>query len=86
MLLANVSPAFSSAAALYVFDFDGTLFDIPGPIEGKKEYMLTAGRPWPQAGWYGQSETLLPPLKYILGRRFIRTRHTVADRAARQLC
>ena len=60
-------PVFGSAAALYVFDFDGTLFDTPGPIEGKKEYLLATGRPWPQGGWYSRSETLMPPLKVYPG-------------------
>eukprot|EP00803_Ostreobium_quekettii_P002551 evm.model.scf_16.7 EVM.evm.TU.scf_16.7 scf_16:85314-90980(-) len=60
-------PIFGSAAALHIFDFDGTLFDTPGPIEGKKEYMHAMGRSWPHAGWYSRSETLLPPLRIYPG-------------------
>ena len=60
-------PMFGSAAALHIFDFDGTLFDTPGPIEGKKEYKVATGRQWPHTGWYGRSETLMPPLKVYPG-------------------
>ena len=48
---------------LFVFDFDGTLFDTPDPREGRILYEQLTGKPWPHRGWLGWSESLLPPLK-----------------------
>ena len=48
---------------LFVFDFDGTLFDSPYPEPGKLAYkMATGGKEWPHKGWWGIGESLLPPL------------------------
>ena len=48
---------------LFIFDFDGTLFDTPNPLEGRVMYERLMGKPWPHRGWLGWPESLLPPLK-----------------------
>ena len=52
---------------LFVFDFDGTLFIPPGPVEGKREYEKATGKKWPHRGWLGWPESLLPPLEVFPG-------------------
>ena len=47
---------------LFVFDFDGTLFDSPYPEPGKSAYKTATGREWPYKGWWGTAESLLPPV------------------------
>ncbi len=48
---------------LFVFDFDGTLFDAPEPKEGRELYEKCTGKRWPHRGWLGWPESLLPPMK-----------------------
>lgn len=48
---------------LYVFDFDGTLFDTPDPALGRQLYEESTGHRWPHKGWLRRPESLLPPLK-----------------------
>ena len=48
---------------LYVFDFDGTLFETPDPVAGRQFYEKTTGQRWPHKGWLSWPESLLPPLK-----------------------
>ena len=48
---------------LFVFDFDGTLFDSPEPKEGKELYEKWSGKKWPHKGWLSWPESLLPPIK-----------------------
>jgi len=40
------------------FDFDGTLFFTPGPIEGEKIWKEKTGLSWPYDGWWSKKETL----------------------------
>ncbi len=48
---------------LFVFDFDGTLFNAPEPKEGRELYEKCTGKKWPLKGWLGWPESLLPPMK-----------------------
>ncbi len=48
---------------LYVFDFDGTLFETPDRLPGLQLYEKITGHKWPHKGWFGVPESLLPPLK-----------------------
>ena len=48
---------------LFIFDFDGTLFDAPEPREGKELYEKVKGKQWPHKGWLGWPESLLPPMQ-----------------------
>ena len=48
---------------LYVFDFDGTLFDTPDPRKGRQLYESYTGKKWERRGWLGWPESLLPPMK-----------------------
>ena len=48
---------------LFVYDFDGTLFDSPYPAAGKQVYKTAMGQSWPYKGWWNVAESLLPPLK-----------------------
>ena len=48
---------------LFVYDFDGTLFDSPLRIAGMQEYEMATGQKWPYKDWWGVAESLLPPLK-----------------------
>ena len=52
---------------LYLFDFDGTLFDSPEPKEGKALYKACTGNEWPHKGWWSCPESLLPPLEVLPG-------------------
>ena len=47
---------------LVIYDFDGTLFNSPDDIDGKKMYSDITNNPWPFKGWWGRKETLSPPL------------------------
>ena len=48
---------------VFVFDFDGTLFNSPEPKEGKELYEKWSGKKWPHKGWLSWPESLLPPIK-----------------------
>ena len=48
---------------LFIFDFDGTLFNTPDPKEGKELYEKWSGKTWPHKGWLSWPESLLPPIK-----------------------
>lgn len=49
---------------LFLFDFDGTLFRTPDPVEGRAEYERLTGHSWPHPhGWMRWAESLLPPLR-----------------------
>ena len=49
---------------LFLFDFDGTLFHTPDPVEGRAEYKRLTGHSWPHPhGWMRWAESLLPPLR-----------------------
>ena len=52
---------------LFVFDFDGTLANSPGPMEGRKMYEQVSGRKWPHKGWLGWPESLSPPIRILPG-------------------
>ena len=52
---------------LFIFDFDGTLFDSPGPMEGRREYERLTRTKWYHKGWLTWPESLLPPLKVLPG-------------------
>ena len=48
---------------IFVFDFDGTLFDTPNPADGRARYERLTGTKWPHdQGWLRWPESLLPPL------------------------
>jgi 2'-5' RNA ligase len=48
---------------LFVFDFDGTLFNTPHPEGGRAMYEKLTGKQWPYArGWNRWPESLFPPL------------------------
>lgn len=44
------------------FDFDKTLFDTPGPEEGKARYEKLYNKPYPHIGWISKEESLDPNL------------------------
>lgn len=46
---------------LHIFDFDGTLVNTPGPVEGKLKYLEKTGRVW-TGGWWGRPGSLSPPV------------------------
>ena len=47
-----------------MFDFDGTLFQTPGPADGRMEYEKLTGKKWPhERGWLIWPESLLPPFR-----------------------
>lgn len=48
---------------LFVYDFDGTLFDSPLRVAGMQDYKIATGHEWPYKGWWNTAESLLPPLK-----------------------
>lgn len=48
---------------LFVYDFDGTLFDSPDCVAGMQDYETATGHRWPYKGWWSVVESLLPPLK-----------------------
>lgn len=52
---------------LYIFDFDGTMFNTPDALDGKARYEAITGNPWPKRGFYGQSESLMPPVQVYPG-------------------
>ena len=56
-----------SVTKLFIFDFDGTLFDPPGPVDGRREYERLTRTKWPHKGWLGWPASLLPPLKVLPG-------------------
>lgn len=43
---------------IVTFDFDGTLFFTPGPIEGEKIWREKTGMHWPYEGWWSKKESL----------------------------
>lgn len=47
---------------IVVFDFDDTLVFTPTPEEGKPAYQKATGQPWPHQGWWGNTNTLEPPV------------------------
>jgi len=47
---------------LFLWDFDGTLFNSPGREEGSLLYLEGTGKEWPFGGWWGRNETLMPPI------------------------
>lgn len=40
------------------FDFDGTLFHTPEPLQGEKIWFDKTGKVWPYKGWWGKEESL----------------------------
>eukprot|EP00118_Oscarella_pearsei_P026888 m.310543 g.310543 ORF g.310543 m.310543 type:complete len:1493 (+) comp52446_c0_seq1:108-4586(+) len=52
---------------LFIFDFDHTLFDPPGPVQGRHDYERLTGRKWPHHGFLSHPESLLPPLNCLPG-------------------
>lgn len=52
---------------LYVFDFDGTMFNTPNALDGRVRYEAMTGHSWPKRGFYGQSESLMAPLHVYPG-------------------
>ncbi|XP_047146565.1 uncharacterized protein LOC105843712 isoform X1 [Hydra vulgaris] len=48
--------------SLYIFDFDGTLFHTPGPVDGRNAFTKLTGTRWPHKGWLSNVESLLHPL------------------------
>lgn len=47
---------------IYAFDFDGTLFDTPGPEIGKPIFKEKTGIDWPHRGWWSKRESLDPQI------------------------
>jgi hypothetical protein len=47
---------------LVIYDFDGTIFNSPDRDQGEMLYFEATGQTWPHSGWWGQMETLLPPI------------------------
>ena len=47
---------------LYVYDFDGTLANTQGPVEGRILYEKLTGTAWPFSSWLGVPLSLQPPL------------------------
>lgn len=43
---------------LHIYDFDGTLFDTPGPETGIPLWESFHGTTWPHRGWWGEPESL----------------------------
>lgn len=41
-----------------IFDFDGTLMNTPQAEEGKKQWEIKTGKPYPHIGWWGRQESL----------------------------
>lgn len=52
---------------LYIFDFDGTLFNPPGPVEGRRLFEKSTRKKWPHKGWLSWPESLLPPVRIFPG-------------------
>ena len=52
---------------LYIFDFDGTLFNTPDPKKGREIYENYTGTRWERKGWLSWPESLLPPMKTYPG-------------------
>ena len=52
---------------LYVFDFDGTLFNTPEPKTGRELYEKCSGKKWDRKGWLSWPESLLPPIRSTSG-------------------
>lgn len=52
---------------LYIFDFDGTLFNTPEPKKGRQLYENYTGKKWEHKGWLGWPESLLSPMKVYPG-------------------
>ena len=48
---------------LYIFDFDGTLFNTPDPQKGRRLYENYTGKKWRRKGWLSWPESLLSPMK-----------------------
>lgn len=48
--------------SLYVYDFDGTLVDTLGPVNGRLKYKDLTGSIWPHVSWLGVPASLEPPL------------------------
>lgn len=45
-----------------IYDFDGTLFKSPTREEGELTYFQETGKYFPFTGWWGRSESLMPPV------------------------
>eukprot|EP00164_Ancoracysta_twista_P004522 GFYU01006102.1.p1 GENE.GFYU01006102.1~~GFYU01006102.1.p1 ORF type:complete len:1730 (-),score=510.95 GFYU01006102.1:75-5264(-) len=54
---------------VHIFDFDGTLFNTPGPHEGPKEYTKLTGKKLPstKVPFMLLPESLMPPMKITAG-------------------
>ena len=48
--------------SLVVFDFDGTIFRSPDKQSGEQAYRRATGKDWPHKGWWGRTESLMPPV------------------------
>ena len=62
--LATATPIDASLAevtSINVFDFDGTLFNTPGPVEGKQAWWARHLQSWDRPGWVTHKESLEPP-------------------------
>jgi hypothetical protein len=52
----------SGVDRLVIYDFDGTIFRSPEPVDGASRYKAITGSDWPFKGWWGRDESLSPPL------------------------
>jgi 2'-5' RNA ligase/predicted kinase/uncharacterized protein (UPF0248 family) len=59
----SICSGLQAVTELYIFDFDGTLFETPDLVTGKQYYEKCTGQKWPCRGWLSSPESLLPPLK-----------------------
>ncbi|GMH33487.1 hypothetical protein BSKO_01321 [Bryopsis sp. KO-2023] len=67
-ILATEAP--DQVEEIFVFDFDDTVFDTPLYTEAIRDYEQHTGQPWPHRGFWGQKDSLLPPLKSYPGPAF----------------
>ena len=61
--LVSICTGVQKITELYLFDFDGTLFETPDIMAGQQLYEKSTGCKWPFRGWFSRPESLLPPLK-----------------------
>ncbi len=65
---------------IFVFDFDGTLFNTPEPERGKVIFKQKTGIDWPYRGWWSKKESLdtkifdIKPIDWVY-RKYLESLH-----------